>query len=61
MIHKTAEVNPTAKIADGVKIWNLTQVREDASIGENTSIGYACYIDKNVIIGRNWNLVGVIP
>ena len=53
MIHKTAEVNPTAKLAEGVKIWNWTQVREGAKIGAETSIGTGCYIDKNVVIGEN--------
>jgi len=52
-IHTTASVSDEAKIAKGVKIWHQSQIREGASVGENTIIGKGVYIDKNIKIGKN--------
>jgi acetyltransferase-like isoleucine patch superfamily enzyme len=50
-IHPTAEVSPTSNIGDGVKIWNLAQIREGVVIGNDSVIGRGVYIDANVKIG----------
>lgn len=46
-IHELANVSPTAKI------WAGTQVREHASIGDQSSVGQYCYIGPGVVIGDN--------
>ena len=51
-IHKTAEVDFSARIGGGTIIWNQAQVREGAAIGKNCSLGKDVYIDKNVMIGN---------
>ena len=35
-IHTTAEVSNKAHIGEGTSIWHQCQIREDASIGENS-------------------------
>ena len=45
-IHDTADVSDLAKIGKGTTIWNNSQVREGASIGENCTISKGVYIDK---------------
>ncbi|MBT5073849.1 MAG: N-acetyltransferase [Kordiimonadaceae bacterium] len=50
-IHCTAEVSEHAKLANGVKVWNWTKIREDAVLGEDCNIGQCCYIDFKVSLG----------
>lgn len=52
-IHKTAEVDDSAKIQEGTVIWHQAQIREGVKIGKNCILGKGVYIDKNVIIGDN--------
>lgn len=56
MIHKSAEINPNAKIGKGVNIWHYVQVLSGAEIGGGTTIGKGVYIDKNVKIGKKCNI-----
>ncbi len=51
-IHPTAEVDETAIIGPGTKIWNLAQIRNDARIGEKCVISKNVYIDEHVSIGN---------
>lgn len=51
-IHPTAEVDDSAIIGNGTKIWNQAQVRNDAVIGENCIISKNVYIDEHVRIGN---------
>lgn len=53
MIHATAQVDPRAKLGDGVRVWNWVQVRENAEIGENSILSKGVYVDFGVRIGRN--------
>lgn len=53
MLHKTAEVDKTATIGEGTKIWHLSQIREHVVIGKNCTIAKNVYIDKYVTIGDN--------
>lgn len=51
-IAASAGVHPEAILGDGVAIWDLSQVREGAAIGDDTVIGRNVYIDRDVHIGR---------
>lgn len=37
----------------GTKIWNLAQIRERASVGENCVVGRGAYIGAGVVLGAN--------
>ena len=50
-IHKTAEVNESAKIGEGTFIWNQAQIRENVKVGKNCIISKNVYLDLDVIIG----------
>lgn len=51
MIHKTADVDPSATIGEGTKVWNNAQVREGAKIGKDCIVGTGAYIGVDVIVG----------
>ncbi len=48
-----ALIDPTADIAEDVKIWHQSQVRENAVIGAGSTIGSGAYIGSGVKIGDN--------
>lgn len=50
-IHDSADVHPSAKIGDGVLIWNWCKVREGASIGAGSNLGQGVYVDINTRVG----------
>lgn len=52
-VSPSANVSPTADVGSGTMIWDLTQVREKATIGANCVIGRGAYIDHDVTIGDN--------
>ena len=52
-IHETAEVSDKATIGANTKIWNQSQVRENAVLGKNCILGKNVYIDINAKIGNN--------
>lgn len=52
-IQASADVDPSATIADGAVIWHLAQVRENAEIGPGCIIGRGAYIDEGVTLGAN--------
>ena len=51
-LHPTAEVHDSAKIGDGVMVWNWTNVREGARIGAGISVGQWAYIDFDFRVGE---------
>jgi len=53
MIHKTTIIDPTAKIAEDVKIGAYSIIEEDVSIGAGTEIKSHVTIAKHTDIGRN--------
>jgi acetyltransferase-like isoleucine patch superfamily enzyme len=55
-IHQTAEVHPTAKLGEGVYIWNWSKIRERASVGAGTTVGQSVYIDLDTRIGARCKL-----
>lgn len=52
-VHESANVSPEATLKPGVKIWMNVQVREHASIGDNSIISKDSYVDHSVSIGAN--------
>ena len=52
-IHAQADVDHSAVIESGSKIWELARVRSGAKIGSKTIIGRSAYIDTDVQIGAN--------
>jgi acetyltransferase-like isoleucine patch superfamily enzyme len=51
-IHPTADVDPSAVIGAGTKVWNNVQIRENATIGRDCIVGKSVYIDHTVVIGN---------
>ena len=50
-IATSAQVAEDAQIGSGVKIWDLAQVREGATVGAESVIGRGVYVDYGVIVG----------
>jgi len=53
IIAATADVDASATIGDGSKIWHLAQVRDKAVLGENCIVSRGAYIGSGVKIGNN--------
>jgi UDP-N-acetylglucosamine acyltransferase len=53
MIHPTAQIDPSARIADNVSIGAYTVIGADVVIGEGTSIGPHVVIEGPTVIGRD--------
>lgn len=53
MIAPTADVDASASIGAGAKIWHLAQVREGAVIGDRSIVGRGAYIDHGVHVGED--------
>ncbi len=53
MIHKTAIIDPSAQIADNVKIGAYSIIEEDVTIGSGTEIKAHVVIAKHTTIGEN--------
>jgi UDP-2-acetamido-3-amino-2,3-dideoxy-glucuronate N-acetyltransferase len=56
MVADTADVDPSAMIGEGTRIWHLAQVREDASLGSGCIVGRGAYVGPGVVIGDNVKL-----
>jgi acetyltransferase-like isoleucine patch superfamily enzyme len=50
-IHPTADVDPSAALGAGTKVWNNVQIREGAIVGKGCIVGKSVYIDHTVVIG----------
>ena len=50
-VHRTADVDPSAVLGAGTKIWNNVQIRERAVVGRDCIVGKSVYIDHTVVIG----------
>jgi acetyltransferase-like isoleucine patch superfamily enzyme len=44
-------IHPRASVGRGTSVWDLTTIREDATVGENCVIGRSVYIDVGVTVG----------
>lgn len=58
LIHPTAVIDPSAKLADGVRVGAFTLIGADVEIGENTEIGPHCSIHGPTRIGRDNRFIG---
>ena len=56
VIEASADVDPSATIGDGTRVWHLAQVREDAQIGEQCIIGRGAYVGPGVRLGNRCKL-----
>jgi UDP-2-acetamido-3-amino-2,3-dideoxy-glucuronate N-acetyltransferase len=56
VVAATADVDPSAVIGKGTRIWHLAQVREDASLGSGCIVGRGAYVGPGVVIGDNVKL-----
>ena len=52
-IQPTADVDARATIGEGVQVWHLAQVRENARIGRSSVLGRGAYIGPGVEVGEN--------
>ncbi|MFF2271625.1 acyltransferase [Agromyces sp. NPDC058136] len=52
----SAQIDPTANIGDGTRIWHLSQLREHTVVGADCIIGRAVYIGPGVVIGDRCKL-----
>ena len=52
-IAASADVHDSAHLGEGVSVWHLAQVREDASLGPGCVVGRGAYIGSGVRVGRN--------
>ena len=52
-IAATADVDASATIGDGSKIWHLSQIRDGVVLGENCIVSRGAYIGSGVKIGNN--------
>jgi len=50
---RSQSISLNALIASSARVWQFTQIRENASIGENTIVGSFVYVDANVQIGKD--------
>lgn len=49
----SADIDPSATLGDGTKVWHLAQVRDGVTLGENCIVGRGAYIGSDVQIGDN--------
>jgi acetyltransferase-like isoleucine patch superfamily enzyme len=56
VVAASADVDESAVIGVGTKIWHLAQVREDARLGSGCIVGRGAYVGPAVIIGDNVKL-----
>jgi len=55
-IQQTADVDDSAVIGSGTRVWHLAQVREHAQLGRDCIVGRGAYVGPGVIIGDNVKL-----
>src|SRR5215469_9751578 len=51
VVAATADVDASASIGAGTRIWHLAQVREDARLGRECIVGRGAYVGPGVVIG----------
>lgn len=54
--HPTAEAEEGAVIGKGTKVWNHSQVKKGAIIGENCVIGHNCFVNSGAKLGNGVKL-----
>jgi acetyltransferase-like isoleucine patch superfamily enzyme len=56
VVAATADVDDTAVLGPGTRIWHLAQVREDARIGSECIVGRGAYVGPGVTLGNRVKL-----
>jgi UDP-2-acetamido-3-amino-2,3-dideoxy-glucuronate N-acetyltransferase len=56
LVQSTADVDDSAVLGTGTKVWHLAQIREDARIGCDCIVGRGAYVGPGVVIGDNVKL-----
>jgi UDP-2-acetamido-3-amino-2,3-dideoxy-glucuronate N-acetyltransferase len=56
VVATTADVDASAVLGVGTRIWHLAQVREDARLGSGCIVGRGAYVGPGVVIGDNVKL-----
>lgn len=52
MVEPTADVADTAQLGARTRVWHLAQVREDARLGADCTVGRGAYVGPAVVIGN---------
>jgi UDP-2-acetamido-3-amino-2,3-dideoxy-glucuronate N-acetyltransferase len=55
-IQPTADVDDSAVLGGGARVWHLAQIREHARLGRNCIVGRGAYVGPGVVIGDNVKL-----
>jgi UDP-2-acetamido-3-amino-2,3-dideoxy-glucuronate N-acetyltransferase len=55
-IQPSADVDGSAVLGSGVRVWHLAQIRENARLGRDCIVGRGAYVGPGVIIGNNVKL-----
>lgn len=55
-IESTADVDPSASLGRDVRVWHLAQIREDAVVGDETTVGRGAYVGPGVTVGTRCKL-----
>lgn len=50
-VHESAEIEPGARLGDGVRVWRRAHIRTGAVIGDGASLGANVFIDEGVHVG----------
>lgn len=50
-IETTADVDDSAVVGEGTRVWHLAQIREEARVGAECVIGRGAYIGPGVVLG----------
>ena len=58
LIHPTAVIDPSARLAEGVRVGAFSLIGPDVEIGEGTEVGPHCSIHGPTRIGRNNRFIG---
>jgi acetyltransferase-like isoleucine patch superfamily enzyme len=56
VVKDTAQVAESARLGDGTTVWELAQIREDATLGTGCIVGRGAYVGTGVQIGDNVKL-----
>lgn len=55
-VQPTADVDDSAVLGNGTRVWHLAQIREHARLGRDCIVGRGAYVGPGVIIGDNVKL-----
>jgi len=51
-VHATAEIEDSAVIGEGTKVWHFCQIRRGARLGRDCVLGRGVFVDFEVVIGN---------